>query len=140
MTSWAAAFIGFSCLSIGLGALWRPMKVGLVGLALAFTLGLLSTFTLTETIAFLLVPITDAYLIALLRAQRLEPRVVLGGSLAPLVNLVASLFGWVPAALVMCAALLASSRAPSLPRSWVLWGSTVPTVVAVLLLLHHQAT
>lgn len=141
VTGWAAAFIAFSCLSVGVGAVWRPMKVGLVGLALALALVLLSTFTLRRTIEFLLVPVTGAYLIALLRAERLDARATLGGSLAPLLNLVASLFtSWAPAAVVLGAAVLASWRARSLPRLWVIWGSILPTVVAVLLLLWYQVS
>lgn len=112
----------------------------MAGLALAIALILVSSISMRRTIEFVLVPVTGAYLIALLRARKLDPRAVLGGSIAPLVNLVAALFtSATPAGVVLVLALLAASRAHTFQRRWVIVGSTIPTAAAVVLVFYqHQ--
>jgi uncharacterized membrane protein YuzA (DUF378 family) len=112
--------------------------VGLLGLVLALVLALVlllfGTPAMRWAIEFLLVPITGAYLIALSRAGKLERRAALGGSLAPLLNLVAALCSSVvPALAVLVVAVLVAWRANVIPHRWVVVGSTVPTGVAIML-------
>lgn len=131
---WPLTFCLVSAASLVLAFTWKPARVGLAGLALAITLILLSLISMRRTIEFVLVPVTGAYLIALLRAKKLDPRAVLGGSAAPLVNLVAALFtSAIPAGIVLGLALLAAWRAHTFQRRWVIVGSTIPTAAAVVL-------
>lgn len=132
---WPVAFCVLSAVCILLALTQKPARVGILGLILAFVLIVTSTFALRRSIEFLLVPVTGAYLIALYRSQKLDGRAALGGSFAPLFNLVAAVSaGLLPSAAVLLLGLGAAWRAKRWSAKWIVFGSTLPTVAAILLL------
>lgn len=134
---WIAAFVLISVAILAMGFTLRPIKVAVVGLALAFVLILVSTIALRRTIEFLLVPLTGAYLIAAFRSSKVDAWVVLTGSFAPLLNLVAVLSAsLLPAAAVFVLGMALAWSGKRWPGKWVTFGSIAPTLASVAMLLH----